>query len=162
VQSFTGPSTVGLVTIFYYLRFDTSLFITSCDSQGYGGGIGTRLHTGDRGKWIHTRQYKNCWTCCFLCGPCLNERNVDYWFFPEFLVKCVNTIQMLCISTCREFCRYITYCVPLVCLSHNRRIRAYYFPFWEMKLPLVSQNITLHVSWIIHTVAPFGEVNSVG
>jgi hypothetical protein len=32
-QSFSGPSPVGLVTIFYFLRFETSLFVTSYDSQ---------------------------------------------------------------------------------------------------------------------------------
>jgi hypothetical protein len=45
-QSFSGPNPVGLVTIFYCLRYETSLFIASYDSQGYGGGIRTRLHTG--------------------------------------------------------------------------------------------------------------------
>jgi hypothetical protein len=34
------------VTIFYCLRFETFLFIASYDSQGYGGGIRSRLHTG--------------------------------------------------------------------------------------------------------------------
>jgi hypothetical protein len=34
------------VAIFYCLRFETSLFITSYDSQGHGGGIRPRLHTG--------------------------------------------------------------------------------------------------------------------
>jgi hypothetical protein len=43
---FPGPSPVGLVTIFYCLRFETSLFVTSYDLQGHGGGIRTRLHTG--------------------------------------------------------------------------------------------------------------------
>jgi hypothetical protein len=43
-QSFSGPSLVGLVTIFYSLRFETSSFVASYDSQGYGGGIGRRLH----------------------------------------------------------------------------------------------------------------------
>jgi hypothetical protein len=38
-QSFSCPSPVGLVTIFYCLRFETSLFVASYDSQGYGGGI---------------------------------------------------------------------------------------------------------------------------
>jgi hypothetical protein len=33
----TGP--VGLATIFYCLRFETSLFVASYDSQGLGGGI---------------------------------------------------------------------------------------------------------------------------
>jgi hypothetical protein len=35
-----------LETILYYLRFETSLFVASYDSQGHGGGIRPRLHTG--------------------------------------------------------------------------------------------------------------------
>jgi hypothetical protein len=46
-QSFSGPSPVGLVAIFYCLRFKTSLFVASYDSQGHGGGIQPRLHTGN-------------------------------------------------------------------------------------------------------------------
>jgi hypothetical protein len=42
-QSFSGPSPMGLVTIFYCLRLETSLFVASYDSQGYGGGIQPRL-----------------------------------------------------------------------------------------------------------------------
>jgi hypothetical protein len=45
-QSFSGPSPVGLVAIFYCLRFETSLFDASYDLQGHGGGIRPRLHTG--------------------------------------------------------------------------------------------------------------------
>jgi hypothetical protein len=45
-QSFLGPSPVELMTIIYCLRFETSLFVTSYDSQGYGGGIRHRLHKG--------------------------------------------------------------------------------------------------------------------
>jgi hypothetical protein len=41
---FLGSSPLGLVTIFYSLRFETSLFVASYDSQGHGGGIQTRLH----------------------------------------------------------------------------------------------------------------------
>jgi hypothetical protein len=40
---FSGPSPLGLATIFYYPRFETSLFVASYDSQGYGGGIRPRL-----------------------------------------------------------------------------------------------------------------------
>jgi hypothetical protein len=43
-----GPrqrSDFGLVTVFYSLRFETSLFVASYDSQGYGGGIRPRVHT---------------------------------------------------------------------------------------------------------------------
>jgi hypothetical protein len=46
-QSFSGPSQVGFATIFYCLRFETSLFLASYDSQGYDGGIRPRHHTGD-------------------------------------------------------------------------------------------------------------------
>jgi hypothetical protein len=47
-QSFSGPSPLGLPTIFHCLRFETSLFVTSYDSQGHGGGIQPRLHTGTK------------------------------------------------------------------------------------------------------------------
>jgi hypothetical protein len=33
------------MTIFYCLKFETSLFVASYDSQGHGGGIRPRLHT---------------------------------------------------------------------------------------------------------------------
>jgi hypothetical protein len=45
-QSFSGSSPVGFVTIFYTLRFETSLFVASCLSQGSSGVIRPRLHTG--------------------------------------------------------------------------------------------------------------------
>jgi hypothetical protein len=37
---------VGLATIYYCLRFETSFSVASYDPQGYGGGIRLRLHTG--------------------------------------------------------------------------------------------------------------------
>jgi hypothetical protein len=42
---FLGPSPVGLVIIFYCFGFETSNFVASYDSQGYGGGIRPRPHT---------------------------------------------------------------------------------------------------------------------
>jgi hypothetical protein len=44
-QPFSGPSPVELVTVFYCLRFETSLFLASYDSQGYSGGIRPRLQS---------------------------------------------------------------------------------------------------------------------
>jgi hypothetical protein len=41
---FLGLSPFGLATVFYCLRFETSLFVASYDSQGHGGGIWPRLH----------------------------------------------------------------------------------------------------------------------
>jgi hypothetical protein len=46
-QSFSGPSPVGLVTIFHCLTFETSLFVASYASQGSAGSIRLRLHTGN-------------------------------------------------------------------------------------------------------------------
>jgi hypothetical protein len=37
---------LGPEIIFYCLTFETSLFVASYDSQGHGGGIRPRLHTG--------------------------------------------------------------------------------------------------------------------
>jgi hypothetical protein len=53
-QSFSGPSPVELAPIFYCLRFETSLFVASYDSQGYGGGIRPRLHLN---TWIPSTLY---------------------------------------------------------------------------------------------------------
>jgi hypothetical protein len=58
-QSSSGPSHLGLATIFYYLRFETSLFVASYDSQGHGGGIRPRLHTGMLGllHWLQDNPF---------------------------------------------------------------------------------------------------------
>jgi hypothetical protein len=53
VQSFLGPSPVGLVAIFYCLRFETSLLVASYDSQGQGGGIRPCLHMGELWAFSH-------------------------------------------------------------------------------------------------------------
>jgi hypothetical protein len=45
-QRFSDRSPLGLKTIFYCLRFETTLFVTSYDSRGYGGSIRPRLHKG--------------------------------------------------------------------------------------------------------------------
>jgi hypothetical protein len=46
VQYSSDPSPLGLAPIFYSLRFESYLFVASYDSQGHGGGIRPRLHTG--------------------------------------------------------------------------------------------------------------------
>jgi hypothetical protein len=56
VQSFSGPSPLGLATVFYCLRFETFLFVASYDSQGHGGGIRPRLHTAKQ-----SRAVAYCW-----------------------------------------------------------------------------------------------------
>jgi hypothetical protein len=44
--SFSGPSPLGLATVFYCLIMEILLFVASYDSQGHGGGIRPRLHRG--------------------------------------------------------------------------------------------------------------------
>jgi hypothetical protein len=41
-----GSKSLGTQTIFYCLKIETSLFVVSYDSQGYGGGVRPCLHTG--------------------------------------------------------------------------------------------------------------------
>jgi hypothetical protein len=48
VQSFLGHSPVVFVTVFYCLRFETSLFFVSYDSQNYGGGVRPSLQETPR------------------------------------------------------------------------------------------------------------------
>jgi hypothetical protein len=73
MQSFSGPSPVGLVAIFYCLRFETSLFVASYDSQGHGGGTRPRLHTGIL-----------CWA--FSCVSLFNFVRTEYRHRLEHLV----------------------------------------------------------------------------
>jgi hypothetical protein len=46
-ESFLGPRPFCLVTIFYCLRFETSISVASYDLQGHDGGIRPRLHTAE-------------------------------------------------------------------------------------------------------------------
>jgi hypothetical protein len=58
-KSLSGPSSVTLVTIFYCLRFETSLSVASYASRGYGGSIRPRLHTGLRNNSsLHVPLYR--------------------------------------------------------------------------------------------------------
>jgi hypothetical protein len=43
-QSFSGLNPVRFVTIFHFLKFDTSIFVAFYDSQGYCGGSGPHFH----------------------------------------------------------------------------------------------------------------------
>jgi hypothetical protein len=48
------------VAIFYCLRFETSLFVASYNSQGHGGGIRPRLHTVILSNGLHCFLYRLC------------------------------------------------------------------------------------------------------
>jgi hypothetical protein len=62
-RSFLGPSFLVLATVFYCLRFETSHFVASYDSQGHGGGIRPRLHTGSALTSLPTGSAPLCTDC---------------------------------------------------------------------------------------------------
>jgi hypothetical protein len=66
-----GPTPLGLATTFYCLRFETSLFVASYDSQGHGGGIRPRLHTGVS----HKSKSKLCYDRQFSLPVCLGIKH---------------------------------------------------------------------------------------
>jgi hypothetical protein len=53
---------VGLVKIFYTLRFETSLFVVSYDSQSYGLDIRHHIYTG---LFPNSLSFLHC--CSYLC-----------------------------------------------------------------------------------------------
>jgi hypothetical protein len=60
-QSFSGLSPLGLTTIVYCLRCETSFFVASYDSQGHGGVIWPHLHTGNC-RTVKSKSTVNyCW-----------------------------------------------------------------------------------------------------
>jgi hypothetical protein len=92
-QSFSGPSPVGLVTIFYCLRFETSCFVASYDSQGYAGGIKPCLHTGLPDNW--------------LCPLLITSRHGPHRKHPvsnsDSIVACLFVASGMCLpSRCPE------------------------------------------------------------
>jgi hypothetical protein len=73
-QSFSGPSPVGLATIFYCLRSETSFFVASYDSQGYGGGelIAPTVLVIISRHWPHRKHRFSIVACVFVAaGTCL-------------------------------------------------------------------------------------------
>jgi hypothetical protein len=79
-QSFLGPSPLGLVAIFYCLRFEASLFVASYDSQGHGGGIRSRLHTGITGNVL-------------TCPPFINSEEPNRDHHLEQLVVILSGVR---------------------------------------------------------------------
>jgi hypothetical protein len=89
-QFFLGTSPLLLATIFYFLRFETFLFVVSYDSQGHGGG--TRPHMGSSRK--HGFQQ--------LCLPirCLET--------ASSIVACVFVVAGMYLPTCSLETCYVT------------------------------------------------------
>jgi hypothetical protein len=87
-QSFSGPSSIGLVAIFYCLRFETSLFFTSYDSKGHGGGIRPRLHTG---VCILVRSLDLSWL--YTTGYETLRATVHFFVFAVVIETCLSLLS---------------------------------------------------------------------
>jgi hypothetical protein len=92
---------MGLATIFYCLRFETSLFIVSYDSQGNGGCVRRRLHTGG--------------VLCYS-GISLYSRGLDHientFYYCRVVLPCnciANSLANIVIAVCLQLC-----CLALV------------------------------------------------
>jgi hypothetical protein len=80
----------GTRDIFYCLRFETSIFVSSYDSQGYGRSIRPRLHKGLAGSKSLNQSYFTTG-----CLPPINSSwrkapwgpRPDFFFFPTDLLR---------------------------------------------------------------------------
>jgi hypothetical protein len=81
-QSWSSPSPLGLVIIFHSLRFETSLFTVTYDSQGYGGDNRTHLHTGSSTLFsLPTEEFTRH-------GP-HRKHNIQHFFFCCMCIRCL-------------------------------------------------------------------------
>jgi hypothetical protein len=116
-EFFPGPSPLVLATIFYCLRFETSLFVASSDSQGHGGGIRPHLHTGLHSKLFFASRYidsgrtsrntRHVSECVFI-GPILSAvhgaDHIENTSSSTFSVVCVffGRCLEMGLSTCHS------------------------------------------------------------
>jgi hypothetical protein len=87
------------------LRFETSLFVASYDSQGHGGGIRLRLHTGYDGS-IHE------WIVFITQGEPNRSHDVVQFLCYSVSILCRGNMdssrfQASCHDTNNEICVYI-------------------------------------------------------
>jgi hypothetical protein len=124
---FLGPSPLGLATVFYCLRFETSLFVASYDSQGHGGGIRPRLHTGlkSKSKLEQSRALAYCRQPASTVTPGIEPR-WDPWPYISSTVVSHTRLQFVAsartvwktrLSTILLLRRYSFTCLPFRCLA---------------------------------------------
>jgi hypothetical protein len=90
-HSFSALSLVELATIFYCLRFETSLFVASYYSQGDGGGIRPRLHTGEVDVEVEVTLRLSVYRQSICLGVEPLETHDQNLFFPN----CILAILVL-------------------------------------------------------------------
>jgi hypothetical protein len=88
---FRESESLGLVTVVYCLRFETSLFVASYDSQGHGGGIRSRLHTGEECRdFIYNNSVRTSQETHYVSAT---ETNRSVLFGETVSVYCENHME---------------------------------------------------------------------
>jgi hypothetical protein len=83
--------------VFYCLRFETSRFVASYDTQGHGGGIRPRLHTSLIGN--------GSWFLLHVLGTDRTENNASN-----------SSSIVVCVSVPAFAWRLLRYCLATACL----------------------------------------------
>jgi hypothetical protein len=162
-QSFSGRSPVGLVTIFYNLIFETSLFVASYDSQGYSGDIRPRLHTGIVWKISRCSLYRlasiqgNPCKWFIVTKSCLLKRRL--LSNRGSIVDCVTSRMYLtkrCLAMyCSSFLSRKKKCFnnPLACNGLFRHKTLGYWRLRTVSKTPDAQLLTRWISWSCNTIA---------
>jgi hypothetical protein len=121
-QRFLDPSPFVLVTIFYSLIFETSLFVAFYDSQGHGGGIRPRLHTGlasfgtSSSKWLHFELESR-----YIASAPTTQKTPH----AAAIVACLSHHCVATVSTLRFASRRIHWCAA--CCSATSGKHSYFY-----------------------------------
>jgi hypothetical protein len=102
---FLGPSPLGLATVFYCLRFETSLYVASYDSQGHGGGIQPRLHTGISLLLADT---------CYIASARTTQKTQFYCCVAQTTQKTSHVITKHCLNVASLRLRGSVFTEPLL------------------------------------------------
>jgi hypothetical protein len=147
-QTFSGPSALGLATIFYCHRFETSLIVAPYDSQGHGGG--TQLAS--------TRVTLPSWTLLHNHFARTSQETASIVKEAYLLIRCLAIDAKL-----RAFAS-AGICLPSCCLAMNvhvtilnRSVRA--VKFWKLEADI--RTVGLWGLWGTDVVMIVWETNTV-
>jgi hypothetical protein len=133
---FLGSESLVLATIFYCLRFETSHFVASYDSQGHGGSIRPRLHTG-LSQLSVTVGFQ-----LYNVGSNLaeNTSTAYKWIFTTVVYCCKHYLATGCLPRIRL--RVKMFIEPLLInesINHNILITIYYIFLFPSSIPGASK-----------------------
>jgi hypothetical protein len=104
---FLGSEDLSIRDHIYCLRFETSFFVASYDSQGHGGGIRPRLHTG---AWLRSKcsNLKSITCPTFINSGRTEQRS------PPLTVRLISACLFVATETCLATCYLATEAIPVL------------------------------------------------